>query len=267
MSRYKTMFASLREKKQGAFIPFVMLGDPDETSSLEILHSFVEGGADALELGIPFSDPVADGPTIQAAALRALSNGMTPKKAFEILRKFRETNSITPIGLLVYANLVVQGENDAFFEQAKAAGVDSVLVADIPSKEAAPFCESAKKSGIDPVLIAAPNSSDDQLKMIAELSSGYTYVVSRAGVTGAETKAEMKHGQLIEKLKDFGAPPPVLGFGISSPEQVREALESGAVGAISGSAIVKLIASTAPEKRNETILQFIRGMKAETQLS
>lgn len=266
MSRYQTMFAGLKEKNQGAFIPFVMLGDPDEESSLEILHNFVEGGADALELGIPFSDPVADGPTIQAAALRAMGNGMTPTKAFEILRKFRETNTTTPIGLLVYANLVVQGDGESFFETAKSAGVDSVLVADIPSKEAAPFCELAKKAGIDPVLIAAPNSSDDQLKKIAELSSGYTYVVSRAGVTGAETKAEMKHGQLMEKLKAFNAPPPVLGFGISTPEQVKEALKSGALGAISGSAIVKLIAATAPENRKEMILQFISEMKAGTQL-
>lgn len=262
MSRYESMFASLKDKGEGAFIPFVMLGDPNEELSLEILHMLVAGGADALELGIPFSDPVADGPTIQAAAMRALSGGMTPAKAFSILKKFRESNSHTPIGLLIYANLVAQGDVDSFYQRAKSAGVDSILVADIPSREAEPFCDSAKRAGVDPVLIAAPNSSEQQLKRIAELSSGYTYVVSRAGVTGAETQAELNHGQLIEKLKAFGAPPPVLGFGISSPEQVRAAIESGAAGAISGSAIVKLIAESNEENREEVIQNFIRTLKA-----
>ena len=267
MSRYEIMFAELKEKNQGAFIPFVMLGDPNESESLEILHSLVEGGADALELGIPFSDPVADGPTIQAAALRALNAGMTPRKAFSILKAFRETNSKTPIGLLVYGNLVAQGETGEFYALAKAAGVDSVLVADVPSKEAAPFCAAAKSAGIDPVLIAAPNSSDKQSQCIAELSSGYTYVVSRAGVTGTETEAELNHEQLLGKVRKFRAPPPVLGFGISNPDQVAKALAAGASGAISGSAIVKLIFETLPENRHRAIIEFVAQMKAGTTLS
>jgi tryptophan synthase alpha chain len=265
MSRYKEMFSRLEKRAEGGFIPFAMLGDPDEETSLLVLKSFVEGGADALELGIPFSDPVADGPTIQAAALRAMEAGMTPDKALGIISRFRESDQTTPIGLLVYANLVVQGKDFEFYTKARNAGVDSILVADVPSREAGPFIAAAEQADIEPVFIAAPNSSPEQIAKIASLSQGYTYVVSRAGVTGTETKAGLDHVELMKTLKEHQAAPPVLGFGISSPDHVRQALDSGALGAISGSAIVKIIeAEREPAALKKKLIDFVSAMKAAT---
>jgi tryptophan synthase alpha chain len=265
MGRYEAMFEQLGRKRQGAFIPFAMLGDPDEETSLTVLESFVEGGADALELGIPFSDPVADGPTIQAAANRALAAGMTPDKALAIVSEFRRGDDRTPVGLLVYANLVAHRGLDCFYKRAMGAGVDSVLVADVPTREGQPFVDSASKHGVQPVFIAAPNSSKTQLRRVAELSAAYTYVVSRAGVTGAEDKAGLDHSELMRTLKELRAPPAVLGFGISSPEHVKQALASGASGAISGSAIVNLIAQSKDKATlKTTLIEFVSRMKAAT---
>jgi len=265
VSRYEQMFARLTGG--GAFIPFCVLGDPTPRDSLGILEAMVRGGADALELGIPFSDPVADGPTIQAADVRALEAGTTPTKAFEVIAAFRERHADVPIGLLVYANLVESPGRERFYQRAHDAGVDSVLVADVPTIEAAPFVEAASSAGIEPVLIATPNASPEQLARIAALSSGYTYVVSRAGVTGTHQDAGCSHGELLAKLDELGAPPCVLGFGISTPAHVRAALQAGAAGAISGSAVVRIIERhhDAPTRTN-AIEAFMAKMKAATLL-
>lgn len=239
MSRYGDMFRRLGN--QGAFGGFVMLGDPDLATSGEMLDALVEGGADMIEVGIPFSDPIADGPTIQAAADRALRNGATPGACLEILKSFRRRHPDVPVGVLTYANLVLARGRDAFYAACADAGVDSVLVADAPVLEAEPFANVARAHGIEPVLIAAPNTPPETLERIGKLCGGYTYCVARAGVTGAETEMKLNHGALFERLRGHGAPPPVLGFGISRPEQVRAALEAGAAGVISGSAIVKII--------------------------
>ena len=239
MSRYRDMF--LRLGNEGAFGAFVMLGDPTLETSGEILDALVEGGADMIEVGIPFSDPIADGPTIQAAAERALAAGATPAACLGILKAFRKRHSDIPVGVLTYANLVLARGRDAFYAACADAGVDSVLVADAPVLEAEPFARSARAHGLDPVLIAAPNTPARTLKRIAELSGGYTYCVARAGVTGAETEMQLNHAALFAQLAEYGASPPVLGFGISRPEHVRAALDAGAAGVISGSAIVRII--------------------------
>jgi tryptophan synthase alpha chain len=260
MSRYRDMFARLGN--QGAFGAFVMLGDPDLERSGEILDALVEGGADMIEVGIPFSDPIADGPTIQAAADRALAAGATPGACFEILRAFRSRHPDIPVGVLTYANLVLARGRDAFYRACAEAGVDSVLVADAPVLEAEPFAAAAREHGIDPVLIAATNTPERTLARVAELGSGYTYCVARAGVTGTETEMQLDHGELFETLRRNGAPPPVLGFGISTPIHVRAALDAGAAGVISGSAIVKLVAEGADRVRG-----FVAEMKAATTTS
>jgi tryptophan synthase alpha chain len=163
--------------------------------------------------------------------------------------------------VLTYANLVLARGRSAFYEACADAGVDSVLVADAPVLEAEPFAREARQHGIDPVLIAAPNTPDKTLKRIAELGSGYTYCVARAGVTGAETEMQLNHRDLLARLGDYGAPPPVLGFGISTPEHVRTALDAGAAGVISGSAIVKIIeAGGGPAG----VREFVVGMKGAT---
>jgi tryptophan synthase alpha chain len=254
MSRYAAMFA----RGEGAFGAFVMLGDPDIGTSAAILDELVAGGADMIEIGFPFSDPVADGPVIQAAAARALAAGVRPADCFALIRGFRVRHPQVPIGILTYANLVLARGRDAFYRSAREAGADSVLVADVPAMEAAPFVAAARAWGVAPVLIAAANTPPERLRGIARLGGGYTYCVARAGVTGADAEVRLDHRAMLDVLRRAGAPPPVFGFGISRPDHVRAALEAGAAGAICGSAIVERIA------RGEQVRGFIEAMKAAT---
>ncbi len=232
MERYETLFAQLKNRQEGAFVPFVTLGDPGPEQSLKIIDALIEGGADALELGIPFSDPLADGPTIQGAALRAFAAGVTPAQCFEMLAAIRQKHPTIPIGLLMYANLVFSPGIDAFYAQCARVGVDSVLVADVPVEESAPFRQAAMRHNIAPIFICPPNADDDLLRQIASYGRGYTYLLSRAGVTGAENRAALPLHHLVEKLAEYHAAPPLQGFGISAPEQVSAAIDAGAAGAI-----------------------------------
>jgi tryptophan synthase alpha chain len=263
MSRYRAMFDRLEQAGEGAFGAFVMLGDPDAETGRAILDALVEGGADMIEVGIPFSDPIADGPVIQAAADRALAAGTTPARCFTVLAEFRARHPQVPVGILTYANLVLARGRDAFYAAAAEAGVDSVLVADVPVFEAPPFAEAARAHGIAPVLIAAQNTPEPALRRVAKLGEGYTYCLARAGVTGAGETVAFDHREMLGTLRQNLAPPPVFGFGISKPEHVAAALAAGAAGAISGSAIVALAeanrADPAPALRT-----FAAAMKAAT---
>ncbi|WP_127958377.1 tryptophan synthase subunit alpha [Serratia microhaemolytica] len=267
MGRYQQRFTQLANNNQGAFVPFVTLGDPNPELSLQIIDTLIENGADALELGIPFSDPSADGPTIQAATLRAFSSGVTPTRCFEMLAAIRAKYPDIPIGLLMYANLVFHRGIDQFYQRCAAAGVDSVLIADVPFEESAPFHAAAIAQGIAPIYICPPNASDELLRNIASHGQGYTYLLSRAGVTGSEKRAELPLQHLLEKLQQYQAAPAVQGFGISEPSQVKLALQAGAAGAISGSAIVKIIEKNVaqPSEMLRQLAEFVRAMKAATQ--
>ena len=253
MSRYSAMFDRLNGT--GAFGAFLMLGDPDLETSATLLDSAVEGGADMIEVGIPFSDPVADGPVIQAAAQRALSAGVRVQDCFDLIAAFRTRHPDVPVGILTYANLVVA--RAGFMRDAAEAGADSLLIADVPALEAEPFVREMDQAGIEPVLIAAANTPDPTLERIAKLSKAYTYCVSRAGITGTHAGGQFDSG-LIERLRSAGAPPPVFGFGISAPEHVRAALAAGARGVICGSAIVDLA------QRGGDVAQFVRSLKGST---
>jgi tryptophan synthase alpha chain len=213
-------------------------------------------------VGIPFSDPVADGPVIQAAADRALHAGTKVGDCFDLLTAFRQRQPGIPVGILTYANLVVARGRDRFCADAAAAGVDSLLIADVPSIEAAPFAASAKSAGLEFVMIAAPNTPRTTLERIARTASGYTYCVARAGVTGTRESLALDHAELFSTLRELGAPPPVLGFGISTPEHVAQALQTGAAGVISGSAVVRLIEGG--EGAADRIREFVAGMKQAT---
>ena len=265
-TRYDRAFDGLRRRNEGAFIPFLMLGDPDLATSARLLRAVVEGGADAIEVGIPFSDPIADGPTIQAAAVRALGAGVRPADCLELLTRFRAESSEVPVGLLTYANLVKHRDLKAFYATVAAAGVDSVLVADVPVRESEPYVAAARAVGVAPVLIAPLNASEATLQVLSERCAAYTYCVTRKGVTGADEQLSLSHGNLFETLRRFGAPPAILGFGISKPEHVRDALAAGAFGVISGSAVVQRIASNLgdPEAAARSIASFVREMKAAT---
>lgn len=260
-ARYTAMFERLAAQGEGAFIPFTMLGDPDPALSLAAIRALAAAGADALELGLPFSDPVADGPVIQAAAARALRAGVRQADCWNLVARVRSEFPELPIGLLVYANLVCHRDPARFYEAAAGAGVDSVLVADLPVSESAEVAAAARAHGIAPVFIAPPNADPARLAAIAAAGEGYTYVTSREGVTGADERLHRDQSQLIAGLKKLGAPPPVLGFGISTPEHVRAALAMGAAGAISGSAVVSRLA------KGEDVSGFVRTMKAATRRS
>ncbi len=277
MDRYEALFRDLKSAGRGAFVPFVVLGDPDPRTSLRILEALAAGGADALELGIPFSDPVADGPVIQEADIRALEASVTCRRAFEIIHAFRDGHPGLPLGLLVYANLVYNGggggEEDAvdpltgkaaaFYRGASEAGADSVLIADLPSLEAAPFSRLALQAGVAPVQIVAPNTPPDRLEQIAGNCRGYTYVVSRSGVTGTERESGAGLEGLFARLEKAGAPPPLVGFGVSRPEHVTRIIRAGAAGAICGSAIVQRISRGLDDRKGmlKNLELFVREMR------
>jgi tryptophan synthase alpha chain len=253
MSRYAAMFDRLGG--EGAFGAFVMLGDPDLEASARLLDAVVEGGAEMIEVGIPFSDPVADGPVIQAAAQRALATGVKVGDCFELIAGFRHRHPGVPVGILTYANIVAA--RSGFMRDAAEAGVDSLLIADVPALEAEPFARAMEQLGIEPVLIAAANTPDATLKRVARLSKAYTYCVSRSGITGTHAGGEFD-AELVKRLEAAGAPPPIFGFGISKPEHVRAALDAGARGVICGSAIVDCAA------RGGDVTALIRSLKAAT---
>ncbi|WP_426266345.1 tryptophan synthase subunit alpha [Sphingomonas sp. LHG3443-2] len=261
MSRYSQLFERLKQRNEGAFGAFLMLGDPDKETSAALLDAVVEAGADMIEVGIPFSDPVADGPVIQAASERALASGMRVDDSFDLIRGLRDKHPAVPIGILTYANILHARGREQFMADAATAGADSVLVADVPSLEAAPYSAAAKAAGLELVMIAAPNTPPPVLGRIAAMSGGYTYCVARAGVTGTSDSLALDHDALFAGLAEAGAPPPVLGFGISTPDQVRDALASGAAGVIAGSALVKCGADT------EALGNLVTALKRATALS
>jgi tryptophan synthase alpha chain len=253
MSRYSAMFERLNG--EGAFGAFLMLGDPDLEGSARLLDAAVEGGADMIEVGIPFSDPVADGPVIQAAAQRALAAGIRVGDCFDLIAGFRAKHPDVPVGIFTYANIVVA--RPGFTRDAAEAGADSLLIADVPALEADPFVRDMEQAGIEPVLIAAPNTPDATLERIANLSKAYTYCVSRAGITGTHAGGRFD-SSLVQRLCALGAPPQVFGFGISKAEHVRAALSAGAKGVICGSAIVESSAL------GEDVTALVRSLKGAT---
>jgi len=253
MSRYAIMFDRL--DGEGAFGAFLMLGDPDLETSARLLDEVIDAGADMIEVGIPFSDPVADGPVIQAAAQRALTAGVRVGDCLDMISSLRARNSRVPIGILTYANIVAA--RAGFMRDAAEAGADSLLIADVPALEAQPYVREMQQAGIEPVLIAAANTPDKTLRRIATLSKAYTYCVSRAGITGIHADGQFDR-PLIERVKEVGAPTPIFGFGISKPDHVRAALNAGAKGVICGSAIVDLVS------RREGVASFVQSLKAVT---
>jgi tryptophan synthase alpha chain len=261
MSRYAEMFSNARGK--GVFVPFFMIGDPDLPTSLALMEAAVVCGADALELGIPFSDPVADGPIIQAAAERALQQRVRPRAALDLVSQFRARHPRVPVGLLVYANLVFGPGITEFYRAAAVAGVDSVLVADVPAREGGPFVTAAHAAGVAPVFIAPPDASPSTLERIAKMGAGYTYCLTRSGVTGTTQAPQLAHKDLFSMLSEHGAPPPLLGFGISTPAHVRDAVAAGAAGAISGSAVVQRIADHLHDRQRmiQSVSDFVRAMR------
>lgn len=264
--RYDVMFAARRLQGEGAFVPFLTLGDPDPVTSARLLETIVAAGADALELGLPFSDPVADGSAIQASAGRALMTGTTVAGCWQLVADARRRHPSLPIGLLVYANLTTRRGLASFYRDAARAGVDSVLVADLPVDEAGPWVAAATAEGIAPTLIVPPNADAARIDRIAKLTRGYTYVTTRGGVTGEDRQHGNDLAERLSLIARASAPPAVLGFGISAPDQVRRGLSAGAAGVIAGSAVVRRIAEHLGDEAQmlEATGAFVRAMKDAT---
>jgi len=237
MKTYKQVFSELNRT---ALIPFFVVGDPDFDTSLEIVKTAIDAGADILELGIPFSDPIADGPTIQKADIRSLRSGMTVQKALELIRKVKDYKDI-PIGLLMYYNLVYQYGIEEFFRDFHKAGVNSVLVADMSIDDADEVVPSAVSAGLDTVFMVTPNTTAERMKVIASKTTGFIYTVSLLGVTGSRENISDMVEDLIGKLKKLSNIPVCVGFGISKPDHAVAIARAGADGIIIGSKIVELI--------------------------
>ncbi|OPY20029.1 MAG: Tryptophan synthase alpha chain [Methanobacterium sp. PtaU1.Bin097] len=262
---YQEMFARVKDNGEGAFIPFVVVGDPDFETSLEIVKTYVDNGADALELGFPFSDPIADGPTVQAADIRSLNSGMTTRRGFEFIKRIREFTNI-PLGLLVYYNLIYKMGADEFYKAAKESGLNGILAADLPPEEAEILLDTADKYGLDQIFMAAQTTSNERLEKIAEMCSGFLYVVAVMGVTGARSELADTTVELVSRVKSHSDLPLAVGFGISRQEHVRNVLSAGSDGAIVASALLNIIGENLENK--EVMLtkigSFCRELKEAT---
>jgi tryptophan synthase alpha chain len=240
MKTYKQVFSELKEQNRTALIPFFVLGDPDFDTSLAVIKASIDAGADILELGIPFSDPIADGPTIQKADIRALRAGMNVAKALELIRKVKEHKDI-PIGLLMYYNLVYQYGIEKFFNDFHEAGVNSVLIADLSIDDVDEIAGPAASAGLDTVFMVTPVTDPERMKLVASKTTGFIYTVSVLGVTGSREKLSDTVEGLVGKLKELTSVPVCVGFGISTPEHAAAVAKAGADGVIIGSKIVGLI--------------------------
>jgi tryptophan synthase alpha chain len=259
MKTYKALFAQL---KGPALIPFFVIGDPDFDPSLDIVKTAIDAGADILELGIPFSDPIADGPTIQKADVRALNSGMTVAKALDFIRLIKQYRDI-PIGLLLYYNLIYHYGIDKFFDDFYRAGVNSILVADLSIDDADEIVPAAKMAGLDTVFMVTPNTDERRIKQIASQTSGFIYAVSVLGVTGVREGLSDTIEGFIKKLKKLTEIPVCVGFGISKPEHAAAVARAGADGIIIGSRIVRIIEDNLgnKEKMLSEIAGFISNIK------
>lgn len=265
MDRYSITFARLKKEKHIGMCPFAVLGDPTARECLKRIKKYLEVKPDFLELGIPFSDPVADGPVIQAADERALKNGTTPKKAIALVKKIRsvvvrppqkrgkQAHHDVPIGILAYSNIVLQYGIEKFYRDLKQAGADSVLIADVPLEEIAPFARAAKKYQLHQIFLVSEYSDVTRLRQIERFGSGFLYVVGILGVTGVRQKIPQTTISLIKTLKKKTKLPLVVGFGISRPEHLTQLKTAGANGAIIGSALVKT-----PTKNLSKVLQLFQ---------
>ena len=238
--RLAATFSALAKRNERALICYVVAGYPDTRATESAIDALVAGGADVIELGIPFSDPIADGPTIQQATHNALEAGITPDKALAIAKAARKKHPGLPIMIMTYSNILVRAGIDNLVAKAKAAGIDGFILPDLPVEEAGDYLVSAKKHGMATAFLASPNTSDERLEKIVASSTGFVYLVSIYGITGARKGFEGYTSDAIRKAKEAaaGRVPVGVGFGISTPEHARFMIDAGADAIIVGSAIV-----------------------------
>ena len=236
-TRIDARFAELKQQGRSAFITFVMAGDPDPATSLEILKTLPKSGSDIIEIGMPFTDPMADGPAIQAAGLRALKAGMTLKKTLAMVREFRKDDDTTPLVLMGYYNPIYIYGVDKFLVDAKSAGVDGLIVVDLPPEEDSELCVPAMKAGLNFIRLATPTTDDKRLPAVLANTSGFVYYVSVTGITGSASADSAAVSHAVARIKRHTKLPICVGFGIRTPEAAR-AIAANADGAVVGSALV-----------------------------
>ena len=266
-NRIDARFAALKREGRAAFVTFVTAGDPDLKTSATIVKQLPAAGADLIELGMPFSDPMADGPAIQASSLRALHNGASMKTTLALVRDFRKDDQATPIVLMGYYNPIYQYGVDKFLVDAKGAGVDGLIVVDLPPEEDEELCLPAKKAGIHFVRLATPTTDDKRLPAVLRNTAGFVYYVSIAGITGTRSAAEADVAKAVKRLKSHTALPVVVGFGIRTAGQAA-AVARDADGSVVGTALVDRIAGSldsagkATPGTAEAVLSLVRELAA-----
>ena len=260
LSKVDQKFYELKNNKKIALMPFIMAGDPNIEKTSEILLKLQENGADLIELGIPYSDPLADGPIIQLSASRALKSGTTPKKVIKLLDSLKGKLNI-PIILFTYLNPLLCFGFEHFCELASNAGVSGLIIPDLPLEEAYKFSQIVSNHSMDLVLLVAPTTPFERMKKISNHTKGFTYLVSVTGVTGERNKMESRVENLIAKLKEINNNPIAVGFGISTPEHVNKVREWGADGVIIGSAFVKRISSSSEKDVVNNVGKFCNDMR------
>ncbi len=260
LSKVDEKFYELRNNKKLALMPFIMAGDPNIEKTSEILLGLQENGADLIELGIPYSDPLADGPVIQLAASRALKSGTTPRKVIKLLESLKGKLNI-PIILFSYLNPLLCFGFEQFCKMAASSGVSGLIIPDLPLEEAYKFSKIVSKYSMDLILLVAPTTPFERMEKISNYTKGFTYLVSVTGVTGERNKMENRVKNLIAKLKEVNPNPIAVGFGISTPEHVNNVREWGADGVIIGSAFVKRISSSSEKNVVDHIGKFCKDMR------
>ena len=256
MTRIDAKFADLKSQGKKAFVAYVMAGDPDFDTSLEVVRGLPGAGVDIIELGLPFTDPMADGSAIQLAGQRALEGGMTLDKTLALAAAFREQDDTTPIVLMGYYNPIYSKGVDTFLEAAKTAGVDGLIVVDLPPEEDAELCLPAQAAGMNFIRLATPTTDDKRLPRVVQNTSGFVYYVSITGITGS---AEADAGDVapeVERIQNASGLPVIVGFGVNTPAKA-EAIASVADGVVVGSAIVSKIADGLPV---EDVLSFVKTL-------
>jgi tryptophan synthase alpha chain len=267
MNTIKETFQKNKAQGNGLLIGYITAGDPTPEQTPKIADALINGGVDILELGLPFSDPIADGPTIQAASIRALKTGTTPLKVLEIAKEIKSKHDV-PVVVMTYYNPVFRIGLDKFLGSAKDYMVDGFIVPDLPVEEAGDYKKTANMHGLDTIFLAAPSTSNERLTKIVDASSGFLYLVSHFGVTGAKTTIADSTVKLIQRIQPFtaGKIPLAVGFGISKPEHVQRVIQAGADAAIVGSAFINIIQQNA---KNTTAMlkelqQITQALKTAT---
>ncbi|CAN5298601.1 tryptophan synthase subunit alpha [soil metagenome] len=242
-TRIDTRFTELKKEGRAAFVTFVMCGDPDLATSLEIIKALPKAGADIIEIGMPFTDPMADGPAIQAAGLRALKAGTTLKKTLQVVRDFRKEDNVTPVVLMGYYNPIYTYGVDKFLPDAKAAGVDGLIIVDLPPEEDTELCLPALNAGLNFIRLATPTTDDKRLPAVLANTSGFVYYVSITGITGSASADTAQVSAAVARIKRHTQLPVCVGFGIRTPEAAA-GIAQAANGAVVGSALIDALKAT-----------------------